>query len=387
MASTAEVALTTQLPSVKFSSGLPIPITEDSSTTNEISSNDEISSDVKNTSDVSENKKLSPVVQVSLDEDVPKVNDTDNNSAYENENLSESSLEQLTRKRLKFPCNITCGYLNINSIRNKLHDLDILLTDKLDVIAIGETKLDDSFPTKQFCLKGYSSPFRLDISANSGGVLVYVREHLPSKHLTSFNIPLDMQVIPIELNLRKVKWLIVSVYRPPRQPIDYFLNSLSTLLDFYSSTYENYLLMGDFNCEPDVSKMETFMTKHSLYNFIKTETCWKASKGTCIDLVLSNKKHSFNFSGVAETGLSDHHSLVYTMFKSKFNKQNPKKLRYRCYKNFDKDHFSKTLKEQMCNIGDYAEFHRRFIILLDQFAPMKIRFIRANNKPYINKTL
>ena len=50
---------------------------------------------------------------------------------------------------------------------------------------ISETKLDESFPPGQFLLDGYSAPFRFDKNSNAGGILLYIREHISSKLLSS----------------------------------------------------------------------------------------------------------------------------------------------------------------------------------------------------------
>ena len=49
---------------------------------------------------------------------------------------------------------------------------------------ISETKLDESFPPSQFFLDGYSVPFRFDRNGNGGGVLLYIRDDIPSKLLS-----------------------------------------------------------------------------------------------------------------------------------------------------------------------------------------------------------
>ena len=54
-------------------------------------------------------------------------------------------------------------------------------------------------------------------------------------------------------------------------------------------------------------------------------------------------------SGVAETGLSDYHSLIYTMLKTTFTKLEPKKYIYRCYKNFDDQNFLTELRTNLNN--------------------------------------
>ena len=43
-------------------------------------------------------------------------------------------------------------------------------------------------------------------------------------------------MIPIEINVRKQKWLIISIYWPPKQNIKYFLENLVSIFDFYTRT-------------------------------------------------------------------------------------------------------------------------------------------------------
>ena len=75
----------------------------------------------------------------------------------------------------------------------------------VDFLAVSKTKLDSSFPTGQFNLPGFRTPYRKDLSAKSGGLLVYVNSNIPSKVLKIPDCPRDMQVIPVEINLKKQK--------------------------------------------------------------------------------------------------------------------------------------------------------------------------------------
>ena len=43
-----------------------------------------------------------------------------------------------------------------------------LSKDKIDIFLISEIKLDSSFPSGQFVIKGYSTLFRLDKNQNGG---------------------------------------------------------------------------------------------------------------------------------------------------------------------------------------------------------------------------
>ena len=171
---------------------------------------------------------------------------------------SDSLNTDLKTLRCSYPKNVIFSYININSIRNKLDNLQSIINNTVDVLAIAETKIDDSFPSSQFNLKGYKKPYRLDINSKSGGLLIYVNNDITSrkpKHLTT---ALDIQAIPVELNLKKQKWLIISIYRPPKQCLSYFLEEISNLLDMSIKTYENIVLMGDFNAEPSNIKLKYF---------------------------------------------------------------------------------------------------------------------------------
>ena len=74
------------------------------------------------------------------------------------------------------------GHLNINSLRNKFEALQYVINRNLEILLL-ETKLDDSFPSAQFMLKGYGIPYRLDRNSIGGGLLLYVHEGIPSKFL------------------------------------------------------------------------------------------------------------------------------------------------------------------------------------------------------------
>ena len=71
-------------------------------------------------------------------------------------------------------------YLNINSVRNKFTDFQEIINGKVNVVFIAETKIDACFPSAQFVFEGYHSPYRLDISSKSGGILGYVKSSIPS---------------------------------------------------------------------------------------------------------------------------------------------------------------------------------------------------------------
>ena len=205
--------------------------------------------------------------------------------------------------RCKNPSNLNFAYLNVNSIKNKLENLIEIINENVDIFTIAETKLNGSFPTAQFEIKGYYSPFRLDITNKSGGLLVYIKSSVPCRKLSCDSSCNSIQAIVFEINLRNEKWLVISIYRPPSQDSLFFLNSLTNIIAVFANKYDNYLIMGDFNLELGNTILTNFLDSNNLTNLIKTNTCFKG-KGSSIDLILTNRKYSFKNTSSYETGLT-----------------------------------------------------------------------------------
>ena len=96
------------------------------------------------------------------------------------------------------------------------------------------------------------------------------------------------------------------MYKPLSLNNQYFCNSLSELLGFYSSIYDNKIVFGDFNLEISHPVMLAFMNNENIINLVKGNTSFKG-EGSCIDLILTNSRYSFKHTSSTEIGLSDHH--------------------------------------------------------------------------------
>ena len=144
------------------------------------------------------------------------MNDTD----FESEEsflLDQSTSSTLTHKlnldpysiieniRSKNPNRLIMTQLNINSLTNKFDSLVEILHSNIDILLISETKIDSSFPTAQFKIEGYIT-YRLGRNSNERGILLYVREDIPS---TLLNTELFIEGFCIEINIRKKKWFLV----------------------------------------------------------------------------------------------------------------------------------------------------------------------------------
>jgi len=282
--------------------------------------------------------------------------------------------------------------LNINSIRNKIEALKFIIKDSIHLLVLTETKLDDSYPTSQFLIPGFGVPFRLDRNTEGGGVLMYVNNDIACKQLKFHDFPNDIEGMFIEKNLHNKKWLIFGGYNRRKQQINFFLDKVGKALDKYISDYENIILLGDFNSETCEKDMKEFLEIYNLQNLIKKPTCFKnATSPTTIDLILTNKKRSFQDSEVIETGLSDFHKMTVTVLKVLFKKLSPIVITYRDYKKFNKDLFCRELQHEFNQSNltdlDYNGFHCIFMKCLNSHASIKKKYLRGNNSPFMNKTI
>ena len=67
-----------------------------------------------------------------------------------------AELHLLQKDRKQYLNNLLIDYLNVNSVRNKIADLQTFIQNiPLDYLVLSETKLDESFPNAQFNLDGY----------------------------------------------------------------------------------------------------------------------------------------------------------------------------------------------------------------------------------------
>ena len=310
-----------------------------------------------------------------------------------NENVNENILHKypddiwhiLGDLRVKNNNKIIIGNLNINSICNKFDALKTFIPGNIDIFVVTETKLDASFETGQFCIEGFNKPYRLDRNRNGGGILIYIREGIPTRLLNVHTFPYDIEGIFVEINLRKTKWLLYGTYHPPGQDDKYFFDNLGKALDVYSDKYDKFLLTGDFNSEEGESCLDTFLCDYDAKNIVKHKTCFKNTENpSCIDLIITNSVNSFQNTKVISTGLSDFHKMVVTVLKTTFQKSKPREIIYRDYSKF-----RENLRESFIgnNTFDYNKFEEIFLRVLNAHAPVKKKVVRANNMPYMTKTL
>ena len=156
--------------------------------------------------------------------------------------------------------------------------------------------------------------------------------------------------------------------------------------------------MGDCNIDfknkgAGFDKLSEIYDTFNLTILIKSETCYTKNHKFLIDLLFTNKPLSFQKAHVTETGLSDYQKLISTFFKSRFSKARPKIIKYRNYKNFDKNNFLNDLNNINVRLNKenpnqcYDSLTTSVLEVVNRHAPLKKKTIKVNHASFVNKDL
>ena len=216
-----------------------------------------------------------------------------------------------------------------------------------------------------------------------------VQVEIQVHQILTYSSNCDIEILLVEINLTKRKWLLNGSYNPNKSRISHHLECLNILLDEYSMKYENYVFIADFNVNKSDSSMIEFCSLTGLKNLINEPTCYKNSeKPNCIDLTLTNQPTLFQFGTVLETGLSNFHLLIVTEFKMNFQKCKPHIITYRNYKNYDNEAFRSEI-QSFCSLSktDLGLFKETIFCIFNKHAPIRKKYLRANEAPFMTKEL
>ena len=107
---------------------------------------------------------------------------------------------------------------------------------------------------------------------NDGGLILYVNEDIPVKLINSYNFKEGSEIIGFEFNISNKKWLLLGNYKPPSQNELSFINEIKLSLNFFSSSNENFLMLGDFNLSIENPNFKNLLNSFDLESLIKIPT-------------------------------------------------------------------------------------------------------------------
>ena len=322
-----------------------------------------------------------------------------NNLCAPTEKDSVDNWSDLKALRYNNVSNLIIGFNNINSIRNKYVCLKDILDDNLvDVFSVLETKIDDSFPDAQFKHPEYAIT-RQDCTSNSAGILTYVRSDIAHVRCQELEVnDTSLHSLCLELTIRKERWIIITLYRPPSSSTDDFWSSLYDMTERMLTKTDMIVIMGDVNINATQtahsSKITDFLDSFTLTQLVNSPTCFKGTP-SILDHVYVSKPRRFSSTVNFDCGLSDFHHVIAFSTKITVPKLKPKIKFYRSYKHFDESAFRTDLQNTPFHVADiftdvddsYWAFNQLLTDVANQHAPIKKKIIRYPEAPFMNSKL
>ena len=135
-----------------------------------------------------------------------ELRDNQRNITYQSKSVTDFSNPKIGLKEMKIrsPDKLFLGHININSTKNQFDSLVYMLDKNGDICLISETKLNDPFPSTQFKIETFTTPYWYDRNDKGGDLLSYIRENISSS-LLQCKSQGNIESLSVEINLRKMK--------------------------------------------------------------------------------------------------------------------------------------------------------------------------------------
>ena len=305
---------------------------------------------------------------------------------------------ELFEYRKKYTKQFIFAYLNINGFRLKYHEIqDILLHGYVDFFAVSETKIDESFPSSQFHVRDFTL-YRADRNGRGGGILCYVLSTIPHRRrndiLSSTSL---IEHITVELKVREQTVIIAALYRPPNVSVQNLRDVIEQICCKCLSLNFNFYIIGDLNVDFSNNRhnLVDVLSIYDIQNVVTNPTCFKSSKPSLLDVILTNTPRKLNPSINLNIGLSDCHNYIGAATKIHVARNCNRKIFYRSYKKFNVEMYKSDLSIAPFHVScifddpdDALWAHNALLSsILNDHAPLKCKTARRKSLPCMNGEL
>lgn len=240
-------------------------------------------------------------------------------------------------------------YININSLLNKLQDIELLLEGyrrdgiTIHILALAEVRLDDA-TSEYYNIADYNSYF-CNKERNSGGVALYCHNSINTSILTQLSV-VNVDLLCVTVASLNIKLCVF--YKQPTVPTSTFLSIIDSFLD----EYRNCIVIGDANIDllrlsNDGNRLlsTTLSNSYFVLNKIQLEMATRIAHRdgntscTIIDHVYSDLPQFLYYLNLFDTPLSDHRVILLSI-KHKTNNTN----------------FEKASTQQITNKTNFKKF-------------------------------
>ena len=293
--------------------------------------------------------------------------------------------------------------MNINKLTTHIDELRVYLaSNDIDVLAINETKLNESNTNNEVNIPAYDIVRRDRTVNGGGGVCFYVKQSIHFSLRNDLSMD-NLENLCIEIRKPHSKSFIVATwYKPPNALVGVF-SEFETLIGKLDSLNVEYYLLGDLNCDIAASRFDNITRKlinitdvYGLTQLITEPTRVTETTATLIDLIFTNSPDKIVCSGVRHIGISDH-SLVFAYRKLSTNgiRKGHSSIICRNFKHFNREKFRNDIASQDWDcINRFSDpndmwnvWKELFLTIANKHAPLRTIRVRARGSPWITSEL
>ena len=267
-------------------------------------------------------------------------------------------------KRNKLDNEIRIVHQNIQSIRNKLTEVEIMLHElKVDILCLTEHWMDGN---ESVSIPGYNMVAKYSRRAKAcGGVCILARNPISTSLPKILNhipcIDSNFEYTAVEITLNKQKYIIIVIYRTPDSKPSIFFHHLETLLIEIRKKYKFIIICGDFNIDTNVhsSIANSFLEIFSSFNIRQTihdPTHFTKTSCSLIDNIFTNIPCDSYTSMNIYTGFNNHLGQAFFLqLSSNINPCPLKTMRKRNFSEANILHFLTLLSNEFESVNVQSE--------------------------------
>ena len=287
---------------------------------------------------------------------------------------------------------LVIGHLNIQGLRSKFDELQILLSsNNIDIFGITESKLSEIHPSECFAVDGFQIPFRNDRSKDKGGgILIYVRNSITCHRRNDLEDSC-LEHVWLEIDQSNAKsFLLCILYRHPNEPVSWN-DSFEANIEKVQLEDKEILVLGDFNKDltHNAGEWLNYTSSLGLSQLITSPTRVCNNSSTLIDHIYSDNAQNVIWTTVPQLGLSDHYPIFCSRKINYFKKSRHFCIKYRSLKNFNEDEFLtdlsavnwNTLIESQDVNEVVSSFIDKFCSIIDKHVPMRQHRVKRAKQP------
>ena len=226
----------------------------------------------------------------------------------------DSKFQCTDRRNVNTNTHFSLLHVNARSLNKNFDDLELLHSSinnfAFSVICISETWLHSTSPP-MFHIPNYNF-IRADRAiGKGGGVGIYINNLLKFKHRPDIHIQGAEHLFIEIINDKNKNIILGTIYKPPNNCNEIFLESLDEELHRISLENKNIYLIGDFNInllnatQNSTLRFNNVLQSNGFFPHINQPTRIDGTSRTLIDNIFSNVCHNA-INGILYSDISDH---------------------------------------------------------------------------------